>query len=171
MNASPDLNIGLRDATIDDLTLLKYWDTQPHVKESDNDTEWNWEIELKRSPEWREQLIAELDGRSIGVVQIIDPKLEESHYWGEVEPNLRAIDIWIGEKEDLGKGYGTIMMNLAIHRCFKKPEVTTILIDPLETNVRAHKFYQKIGFKEVGIRTFEDELCRVFKLERTDLGK
>jgi len=48
--------------------------------------------------------IAVLDGRPIGAMQIIDPFTEQTHYWGEIEPNLRAIDIWIGAAEDLGKG-------------------------------------------------------------------
>jgi aminoglycoside 6'-N-acetyltransferase len=72
----------------------------------------DWDTELPRNPDWRELLIGEIDGRGIGIVQIIDPAKEETHYWGEVERNLRAIDIWIGEKDDLGKGHGTQMMHL-----------------------------------------------------------
>jgi aminoglycoside 6'-N-acetyltransferase len=73
-------NIQLRPAGIQDLALLQHWDTQPHVWNSDPDDAWNWPEELTHDPEWREQLIAELDGRPIGFVQIIDPLLEESHY-------------------------------------------------------------------------------------------
>lgn len=163
-------HITFRNASINDLSLLQYWDTQPHVLEASDD-DWGWEIELRRNPHWREQLIAELDGRPIGFVQIIDPALEDSHYWGDTEPNLRAIDIWIGEKDDLGKGYGTVIMNLAIERCFKKSEITSILIDPLETNVRAHNFYRKIGFKEVGLRTLGEDTCLVFRLDRMEWKK
>mgnify|MGYP003467119708 CR=1 FL=1 len=36
-------------------------------------------------------------------MQIIDPALEESHYWGDIGPDLRAIDIWIGSPGDLGR--------------------------------------------------------------------
>ena len=110
--------IELRPATISDLELLKYWDTKHHVVNCDPDGEWNWETELKRSPEWREQLIAELNGEPIGFIQIIDPFLEETRYWGEVKPNKKAVDIWIGEEQNLNRGYGTKMMELAIDRCF-----------------------------------------------------
>src|SRR5688500_2669464 len=133
--------IQFRQANLNDLSLLRYWDLQPHNIQADPNDDWNWEAELGLNPEWREQVIAELDGRPIGFIQIIDPKREESHYWGNVSANLRAIDIWIGEKEDLGKGYGTEMMRLAIERCFKHQGVTTILIDPLATNIKARKFY------------------------------
>lgn len=156
---------------MEDLPVLSYWDQQQHNIDSDPNDDWNWEAELTYEPVWREQLMAELDGRPIGFVQIIDPAEEDSHYWGEVEPNLLAIDIWIGEKEDLGKGYGTVMMNLAIDRCFQKPEVTAILIDPLESNVRAIKFYQKLGFEFVEKRRFGEDDCHVYRLPRKSWKK
>ena len=74
--------------------------------------------------------MAELSGRPIGAMQIIDPRTEQTHYWGEGEPNLRAIDIWIGAASDLGKGYGQTMMRRAFQICFADPGVTAIIIDP-----------------------------------------
>jgi aminoglycoside 6'-N-acetyltransferase len=161
-----DYDIKLREASLNDLLLLQHWDTQSHVIQSDPNDDWNWAIELGRTPDWREQLVAELNGRPIGFIQIIDPAREKSHYWGDVPPNLRAIDIWIGEAQDLGKGYGTRMMHLALKRCFKPSAVTAVLIDPLETNTRAHKFYERIGFIFVEKRTFGDDHCFVYRLDR-----
>ena len=158
--------LSLRLATIEDLSLLEYWDTQPHVIASGADEDWNWEYELQRFPAWREQLIAEVDGRPIGVIQIIDPAEEESHYWGSVPDNLRAIDIWIGQPGDLGRGYGTTMMTLAIERCFENKSVTAILIDPLESNTDAIRFYERIGFQFVEKRRFDDDDCLVYRLDR-----
>lgn len=93
--------ISLRPASSADILLWRHWDKQPHVIASDPNDDSGWEIELGRTPEWREQMIAEIDGRPIGFIQIIDPALEDSHYWGNVRANLRAIDIWIGEETDL----------------------------------------------------------------------
>jgi aminoglycoside 6'-N-acetyltransferase len=160
--------INLRPATSADLALLQHWDEQPHVIDSDPNDDWYWEIELDRTPDWREQLIAELDGRAIGFMQIIDPAREESHYWGEIADNLRAIDIWIGEATDLGKGYGTQMMQLAIARCFADSAVTAILIDPLASNTRAHRFYERLNFQFVEARRFGEEDCFVYCLNRAD---
>ncbi|HLT74310.1 MAG TPA: GNAT family N-acetyltransferase [Ohtaekwangia sp.] len=160
--------ITLRKATIADLPILTHWDSQPHVIDSDPNDDWNWEMELNRDPSWREQLIAEADGRPIGFIQIIDPLLEESHYWGDVEPNLRAIDIWIGESDALGKGFGTIMMKLALKRCFDNPNVKEVIIDPLESNTRAHRFYEKLGFRFTEKKQFGSDQCFVFRLNRTD---
>lgn len=159
-------NIRLREATIRDLAILNHWDEQPHNIQADPNDDWEWETELRRKPEWRQQLIAELDGRPIGFIQIIDPAREETHYWGNVPENLRAIDIWIGEKEDLGRGYGTIMMQLALKRCFADPAVTAVIIDPLESNVKARKFYEGIGFEYVENQQLGDDYCAIYRLTR-----
>ncbi len=159
-------NIQLRPAGIQDLALLQHWDTQPHVWDSDPDDAWNWPEELLRYPEWREQLIAELDGRPIGFVQMIDPLLEDTHYWGEVPANLRAIDIWIGEVDELNKGYGTEMMTQALDRCFSHPEVKAVLIDPLASNTKAIRFYARMGFEFVEARRFDEDDCLVYQMRR-----
>ncbi len=160
--------ITLRPATIADLALLQHWDDQSHVIASDPNDDWHWEIELDRTPDWREQLVAEIADRPFGFVQIIDPVREESHYWGDAPANLRAIDIWIGEASDLGKGYGTQIMQLALARCFADPLVTAVLIDPLASNTRAHRFYERLGFQFVERRQFGDDDCFVYCLSQAD---
>lgn len=162
----PGALVFLRPACIRDVALLKHWDTLEHVVESDPNDDWNWEEELSREVFWREQLLAEINGKAIGFVQIIDPYFEETHYWGSVQQNLRAIDIWIGEKEYLNKGYGTQMMRHAINRCFTTPEVTSILIDPLANNIRAHRFYERLGFQFLEKRKFGEDDCFVYSLSR-----
>lgn len=138
--------IRLRKAQAKDLALLKSWDTKPHVRATVPEEYWNWEEELPRDPEWREQLIAEEDGVPIGFIQIIDPDREETHYWGGIGKYKRAIDIWIGEEEYLGKGYGTEMIHQALERCFADPQVEEVLVDPVESNEAASRFYQKPRF-------------------------
>lgn len=159
--------VTLRPATPDDLALLRRWDEQPHVLASDPHDDWGWEVELGRRPAWREQLIAEVANRPVGFVQIIDPALEDSHYWGDVSPGLRAIDLWIGETADLGRGYGTRMMHLALARCVADPVVSAVLLDPLSNNVRAHRFYERSGFALVERRRFGEDDCFVYRLDRT----
>jgi len=157
----------LRRATLEDVPMLRRWDEQPHVvASSGDDGGWDWEAEIPRDVDWAEMLIAEEGGRPIGFVQIIDPAREESHYWGDCEENLRAIDIWIGEPDCLNKGYGTEMMRLAIERCFADPKVTAILIDPLASNLRARRFYERLGFVAVGPRRFGLDDCVVYRLKR-----
>ena len=160
--------ITLRPALPDDREMLERWDRDPDVAASDPEDWWQWETELARPSPGVEMLIAELHGRPIGFLQIIDPAREESHYWGDVPENLRAIDIWIGEPADRGQGHGSEMMHRALERCFADPAVTAVLIDPLASNVRAHRFYERLGFRFVERRTFGGDDCFVYRLQREE---
>ena len=158
----------LRNATINDAKLLREWDQQPHIIASKGNEDWEWETELPQTPEWKQQFIVSVNDHPMGFIQIIDPYKEETHYWGNVSTGLRAIDIWIGDKRYIGKGYGTQMMRRAIDLCFANPDVNAILVDPLSKNKRAHKFYQKLGFKFETQRFFGEDDCTVHKLIRED---
>lgn len=171
-------SIKLRPAVAADIPVLEDWDTRQHVIQATTDdpdaasagNDWEHDLEIARTrgPAVWELLIAELDGRPIGIVQIIDPHTEPTHYWGDIEPNLRAIDIWIGEEGLLGQGYGTEMMRQAIDHCFADPAVQAIVIDPLKSNMRAIRFYRRLGFVDVGSRVFLDtDHCLVMRLDRT----
>ncbi len=164
--------LALRPATPADLPLLHRWDEQPHVissggSENDDDRDWlaEWFPPLKG---WIEMLIAEVDGRPVGVLQCIDPAEDETQYWGPMPAGLRALDIWIGEAADLGKGYGREMMRQMLDRCFADPAVTAVLVDPLVSNTRVHAFYERLGFREIERRVFnEGDDCIVYRLDRS----
>lgn len=164
-----DVAVTLRPARIEDQATLERWDTYAHVVAATGDDDVvDWATELRRSVPWQEQFMIEADGRAVGVIQVIDPREEDSHYWGDIEPHLRAIDIWLGEPDDLGRGYGAEAMRLAIARCFADPEVTAIVIDPLQRNVAARRFYARLGFVDVGPRRFGEDDCMVMRLNRGD---
>jgi len=175
-----DTELKIRPATVADAAILYEWDEKPHVKAAVSNSgmvsfEADWEEELAARDDGVEFFIAEVSNTPvptqpdvpIGVLQIIDPAKERDHYWGEVENNLRAIDIWIGEEQFLGRGFGTTMMRFAIERCFSPTQVKAILIDPLSNNTRAHKFYNTFGFEFLEQRVFDEESdCFVFILKR-----
>ncbi|HUQ50757.1 MAG TPA: GNAT family N-acetyltransferase [Gammaproteobacteria bacterium] len=166
----------LRPAVTADVVWLELWDYDPDVIACSTDdanatvafADADWNEELAAQDEHSQYFIAELDGRPIGAMQICDPHLERSHYWGEIAPNLRAIDIWIGGPNDRAQGHGTEMMRLALERCFADPRVTGIVIDPLASNEAAHRFYHRLGFKPVGRRQFGRDDCLVHELTRRD---
>lgn len=174
MTLAPASSVRLRPATADDAATLAGWDREPHVIKCSTDDPGAdiafggipWPEELADQSDVSFYRVAEVEGHPIGVMQIIDPHLEPTHYWGEIEPNLRAIDIWIGPRDALGRGYGTQMMTLAIDACFSTPEVTAIVIDPLASNTDAHRFYRRLGFEAVGRRMFDADDCLVLRLER-----
>ncbi len=158
----------LRAARPADGPTLERWMQKPHVIAATGGDfdDVDWGVEFARTVDWREQLIAEVDGRPTGYIEIYDPALEETHYWGDVAQNLRALDIWIGEEADLGKGYGTTMMELALERCFAPAAVTAVLIDPLASNTKAHPFYERLGFRKLREQVFNDVPCIIYELTR-----
>ncbi len=66
------------------------------------------------------------------------------------------------------RGYGTQMMRLALSKCFKPPNVQAVLLDPLVSNTKAHRFYERLGFRQIERRTFESTECFVYRLDRDD---
>lgn len=174
-SSATSVAVRLRPATVDDAEILAAWDREPHViacSSDDPDAEVafgsDWRDEITNSAYELTYVMAEVDGRAVGVMAVCDPHTEPSHYWGEIEPGLRTIDIWIGPAEWLNRGVGTQMMAQMIDRCFAEPDVSAIVIDPLNTNVNAHRFYQRLGFQVVGRRMFGDDDCLVMRLEKAD---
>jgi aminoglycoside 6'-N-acetyltransferase len=160
-------DVSLRPAVLSDVPLLTRWDSMPHVIAATGDDDSpDWNEELLEADAWTEHLIAVEHERPVGIVQVIDPAHEHTHYWGECEDGLRALDIWIGEESDLGRGLGTKMMTLALDHCFAEPSVDAVLIDPLAANVRARRFYERLGFVEVGPRIFGSDACVVYRIDR-----
>ena len=162
----------LRPAVRADIPVLKAWDEKPHVRLSDpsegaQTSGWNWDAQIEAGWPGVWDFIAELDGAPIGYVQVIDPEVEPSQYWGPTPAGHRAIDLWIGPPQFLGQGHGGDMMRQALSFCFEAPEVHTVLIDPLVSNEDAIRFYQRLGFQFVETRTFETDRCAVHHLTRS----
>jgi aminoglycoside 6'-N-acetyltransferase len=165
-------SILLRPALLDDVPMLRRWEREPAILAATGNhaggEDWRWEVEVPRTVAWRELSIAECAGRPIGMLQIIDAAEEETHYWGDVGPGIRAIDIWIGEPDLRGQGHGTGMMRAALERCFADPVCRAVLVDPLASNSRAHRFYERLGFRAAGPRRFGADDCTVYRLERAE---
>lgn len=171
------MTLVLRPATPADVPHLERWDREPHVIAATSDDpdadvafeDAEWLEEISNDDPASAYFVAEIDGRAIGAMQVIDPALERTHYWGtDCPPNLRAMDIWIGEKDCLNRGFGTKMMTIAINTAFADPTVEAVVIDPLNSNTDAHRFYQRLGFRPTGRRLFDDDDCLVHRLDRAD---
>lgn len=161
-------DVFLRPAAAADAALLRTWESAPHLAGQLGDDDWRWETELAAPHASRRPLIAELGGRPVGFVEILNPALDPERYWGDAPAGLRAIDIWIGEPDAVGRGYGSEMMRQVLARCFAEPEVTAVVVDPLADNVRGHRFYARLGFCPVERRMFGDDDTLVMRLERRD---
>ena len=63
-----------------------------------------------------------------------------------------TLGIFIGEEENLSKGYGSEAIKLLIDYAFKELRLHNIMLETYDINERAQKAYQKCGFKEFGRR-------------------
>ena len=157
----------MRRATPEDRDLLVAWDADPDVRAAGGDDDWwDWDRALAEDVDHEEFWLAVEDDGPSGIIILLDAAREPTHYWGDVEPGTWALDIWIGRPDRRGRGLGTAMLRWAIDRCFTVHDAHRILIDPLETNVRAIDLYRRVGFVDVGPRTFGDDRCLVLELSR-----
>ena len=60
------------------------------------------------------------------------------------------LGIFIGEKPLWGRGYGTEAMRLLVHHGFKTLNLNRIYLRVFETNPRAIRVYEKVGFVHEG---------------------
>lgn len=161
--------VELRDVKLDDVQLLARWDLDPEVASAlgGAGADWyDWPAELQRSVSWRHLLIIVDDGRPVGFMQLLDAREDESSYWGDVEPGTWAIDVWIGDERDRGRGVGEAAMRVALDRLFIEFGAERVVIDPLVTNRRAIDFYERLGFSVVERRQLGDEHCLVMRMSR-----
>ncbi len=159
--------IELRPMRVADIDLLVEWDEDPDVASAlgGRSADWfDWPTELGRDVAWRELLIAEVEGRPVGFVQLLDAARDESHYWGDVEPGTWALDIWIGAPGDRGRGLGAQVMRAAMTRLVEHHGAESVMIDPQVDNRRAIAFYTRLGFRSLGERVFGDHTCLVMRI-------
>lgn len=83
-------------------------------------------------------LICVDDGRMVGTSSFCESRFEQFHDWGEV------ISIYL-LPDYMGKGYGKALMKSAVSE-LKMQGYEKIFLWVLEENVRARRFYEKIGF-------------------------
>lgn len=141
-----------------DLQLLFRWFNQPYIAEL-------W-AEPKTWDEFREKwldkilkdfnYVAYIDGVSIGYIRYYHVNDDDRKNFAGVyipEPSVGS-DLFIGEPEYLGKGYGAEMIRQFI--AFVKsqePNCKAMVIDPASDNLRAIACYEKVGFQKVGTYT------------------
>ncbi len=92
----------------------------------------------------QELLIIQCDGKDIGYTQIYkyDNKININNY-----NNLYEYDLFIGDKDYLSKGIGTIIVKEINNLIYSKYEADGIILRPFKRNIRAIKCYEKCNFK------------------------
>lgn len=91
------------------------------------------------------------EGQCFWIV-VNDQKIGQVNY-NKIHPRDKKVelDIIIGPKEYLNKGYGTDALKTLIIYLFDNFDINKIWIEARANNPRAIKAYQKIGFKPEGL--------------------
>jgi aminoglycoside 6'-N-acetyltransferase Ib len=94
--------------------------------------------------------IAKLDGRPIGYIQSYVAMGCGGGWWEDViDPGVRGTDQFLCDARELGQGLGTRMVSAFVDKLFSDSRVTRIQTDPVPTNSRAIRCYEKSGFHRV----------------------
>jgi aminoglycoside 6'-N-acetyltransferase len=126
--------------------LLQSWLAQPHWRKWWGEPE--EELRLIYAVEDGEHLpfIACIEGRPVAYVQCWWPAKHPDVPWvGDMAMTERGIDISIGDANDLGKGFGSLIVKHFAAKLFAEG-ATRLVIDPDKSNQRAIAAYKKAGF-------------------------
>jgi aminoglycoside 6'-N-acetyltransferase len=97
--------------------------------------------------------VASCDGVPIGYLQWCRLSEVPGHAAESLAgPGAAAVDLFIGEDEYRGRGYGTAMLRAFLRDIIFAPaDVTICYIDPSPKNEVAIRSYARVGFRELGI--------------------
>ncbi|HKC92022.1 MAG TPA: GNAT family N-acetyltransferase, partial [Candidatus Limnocylindria bacterium] len=141
----------------DDLTLVRRWLLQPHVK--------RWWDDGVKTPypdasieDYREAIqgkdptyhyLALIDSRPIGMLQHYrigdDPEYAAALALGE---DAIGVDLFIGELDLIGRGHGPVMLRQFLREiAFPFHGIEVCVIGPSVKNLAAIRAYEKAGFR------------------------
>ena len=144
------LEISFKALDEGDFPLLLHWLRKPHVQEwwDDGDdtlekVSAHYSVQCGENTDQRGYLV-HLDGSPIGYIQ----------YYTEPKKCM-GIDFFIGEKDFLDRGVGTMVMRSFVTRLREEHSPSRIIIDPEPANLRAIRCYEKVGFRHYDTVTVE----------------
>ena len=75
----------------------------------------------------------------------------------ESDLNGRYLQIYIGDKDCQGKGYGKQAMNLALKYCLDNKVCKAIYLHVFSDNFRAKQLYENLKFAKLGIESYQSK--------------
>lgn len=136
-----------RTVTLDDLDLLKSWQSTPHVREWWESDELYREADLadSRVARW----IVSFAERPFAFMQDYTVHGWENHHFADLPKGSRGIDQYIGDPDLVGKGHGSAFIKSRMQVLFDEG-APVIATDPHPDNQRAMAVYSKLGFEPSG---------------------
>ena len=141
-----------------DLALARRWLLEPHVRRWWNDDPEERDYPEGTLDEWRQAIrgedptdmfVIQMDARPIGVMQSyrVDSYPDYVAQLGELAEPAFSLDVFIGEPDLIGKGYGPALLRAFLPPMFARYGVEYCVIGPSRSNVAAIRSYEKVGFR------------------------
>lgn len=128
----------------------------------------DWEAYSFEQESWRKLLLIRYGHKPIGLLEIIDPHQDETHYWGIMPKGQRAINFYLAEAAHRGAQFQTPLLHLALWQCFKEDGVNTVWSEPPTDDFAALQLFEHLGFQAVDERKVEGKLHQIFQIQRAD---
>ena len=153
-------HVSFRALTPADLPLMHRWLNQDHV------VDWYGAGNLRRptleqvekhylprvrGAEPTRGFVVQHEERPVGYIQMyfVDDYPENARAI-ELESWTPGIDLFVGEREMLGQGFGTAVLRaFSRELIFSDPRVTMCIVAPSPDNARAIRCYEKAGFRHL----------------------
>lgn len=142
------------------------WIQKPHVKQWWLDSniwpEFKQKFESKLKSPYRACFVIYIENKPVGYIQsYIANKFPE---WQSEPDGTYGMDIFIGETNYIGKGYGSRIVAQFVKELFKSPKVLRVIINPDIKNSAAIRAYERVGFrviKEIKLSTGTELLMEI----------
>ncbi len=147
--------LAFQEMTEKDIPLFLAWLHSHHVQEWWDTTDEKIHQKLD-NPEYKFLFFVTWHGEPFAFIQVYD-----ANYTGPSEhpDGVLGLDMFIGKKSFLNKGFGTLMVSELGKSLLKNSQVPYLVIDPQVKNKRAIKCYEKSGFRAAKEITTSEGLC------------
>jgi RimJ/RimL family protein N-acetyltransferase len=139
--------LNLRDFMETDIPLFTEWLNKDYVKKWYSETE-EWLKEVSSEDfAFVHHFIVMNDGKPIGFCQYYEYSQSGENWHGNTDIKAAySIDYLIGEKDCLGKGFGTKMLKLLTERTFQETNAVKIIVKPEKENAASRNTLLSAGF-------------------------
>lgn len=164
----------IREFKLEDLNILRVWLEQDYIQKFWGDPQdWIKEISENISADWVKYFIVECD-TPIGFLQYYETDIAPQGDWADEPIGTVGIDYLIGDKEYLGKGYGSKIVRLLVDFIKSKSEYDYIVADPIIENLSSIKVLENNGFRQNSNGLFCLDLTntgiKIYRATKQDVG-
>ncbi|MCD8102423.1 MAG: acetyltransferase [Alistipes sp.] len=138
----------LRKLDRNDFPLMEKWLANDHVAAFLGDAD-EWLEEMRdnfANARWISYYIGEQDDRPVGFIQHYETSSAPVGIWTQAPKFSLGIDFFIGEEQDLGKGYATAMVGVMKKKLRFEGLCKYVVADPDKSNRASVRVLEKNGF-------------------------